>query len=53
MSEHFLPPPGLVVTGREDAEHDPGGEVGAVPDRLHSGNGSTSLCKCLRLGPEA
>ena len=49
-----LPPgPALMVPGREDVEHDPGGEGGAVLDRLHYGNGSPSLWKCLCLGPQA
>ena len=42
-----------MVPGREDMEHDPGGEGGEVPDGLHHGNVSPSLLKCVRTGPQA
>ena len=49
-----LPPaPALMVPGQEDVEHYPGGEGGAVPDGLHSGDGSPSLWKCLCPGSQA
>ena len=49
-----LPPaPALMVMGREDVEHDPVGDGGAVPDGLKSWDGFSSLCKCLCTGPQA
>ena len=42
-----------MVLGREDMEHDPGGEGGEVPDGLNSGDGSPSLWVFLRPGPQA
>ena len=49
-----LPPaPDLMVPGREDVEHDPGGEGGEVPNGLHYGDGSPYLLECVRLGPQA
>ena len=39
-----LPPASeLMVTGREDVEHDPVGDGGSVPDGLKSGDGFPSL----------
>ena len=38
------PPPALMATGREDVEHDPVRDVGAVLDGLKSGDGFPSLC---------
>ena len=35
--------PALMVTGREDVEYDPEGEVGEVPDGINSGYGLPSL----------
>ena len=49
-----LPPvSALMVPGWEDVEHDPGGEGGAVPDGIHSGERLPSLWKCLRRGTQA
>ena len=43
-----LPPvPALMVPVQEDVEYDTGGEGGAVPDGLHSGDGSPPLWKCI------
>ena len=40
-----------MVLGREDVEHDQGGEVGVVLDGLHPGDGSPSLLKFVRPDP--
>ena len=49
-----LPPvPALIVPGREDVEHDQGGEGGAVPGVINSGDRSPSLWKCLCPGSQA
>ena len=42
-----------MVPGQEEVEHDQGGEVGAVPDGLHPGDGSPSLWKFICTGLEA
>ena len=47
------PAPARMVPGREDVEHDPGGEEGEVPNGLHSLDGSSSLLECIRPGPRA
>ena len=41
------------MTVQEDTENDPGGEGGEVPDRLHPGDGSSSLLECVHLEPQA
>ena len=41
-----------MVPGREDVEYDQGGEVGAVLDGLHPGDGSQSLWKYLNPGTQ-
>ena len=41
------------MPGREDVEHDPGGEGGEFSNGLHSGDGSLSLLECVRLVPHA
>ena len=43
----------LMVPVWGDVEHDPRGELGAVPDGLNPGGGSSSLLKFLRPGPQA
>ena len=49
-----LPPtPVIMVEGREDVEHDLGGEGGEVPNGLHSGDILPSLLECVRPGPQA
>ena len=48
-----LPPaPELMVTERDNVDHDPGGEGGEVPDRLHPGGGLQSLLECVCLRPQ-
>ena len=42
-----------MVMGREIMDHDPGGEGGEVPDRLHPGYGFMSCLECVRPGPQA
>ena len=49
----LLPAPALMVPGREDVEHDLGGEGGEVPNELHSGDGSPYLLECVCPGPQA
>ena len=42
-----------MVPGREDVEHDMGGEGGEIPNGLYSGDGSPYLLECFRPGPQA
>ena len=43
----------LMVPGREDVEHGPGGEGDEVPDGLYPGDESLSLLECVHPGPQA
>ena len=43
----------LLMLVQEDVVNAPKGKGGAVPDRLHPGDGPLSLRECLLLGPSA
>ena len=48
-----LPPdPHNMGTGRPEMENDLKGEVGAVPDGLHSQDRPSSVTECIHPGPQ-